>query len=237
MEQVLIVYSINSWCNFTKIGILDFNISRAKSLQEHLSTFVRIEPLTLEAVEIIVGVDVGYRESIGVSVAVAYSVKRNREVCHTAVISDVAVPYIPGLLAFREAPIMIAAIKELIHKCTDFDIVMVNGHGITHPRKFGIASHIGVALEKPSIGVARSILYGDIVIVENKKIIVVDGIKAGYIIETGWSGEIYISVGHRITPDEALTVVEATWNKELPLPNPLYMADSLTKKYRKYIKR
>jgi deoxyribonuclease V len=69
----------------------------------------------------------------------------------------VPLPYIPGLLSFREAPNVIEAFAKLTHQP---DVIMVDGHGIAHPRRMGIAAHLGVLLDKPTFGVAKNKLTG-----------------------------------------------------------------------------
>lgn len=89
---------------------------------------------------------------------VVYSFPELIEIERSSAIVRVAFPYIPGLLAFREGPAIIGTVRQLKTKP---DVLMVDGQGIAHPRGCGIASHVGVILDMPSIGVAKKRLYGN----------------------------------------------------------------------------
>lgn len=119
-------------------------------------------------------------------------------------------PYIPGFLGFRESPALVAAFKQLTKPP---EIILVDGHGISHPRRLGIASHLGVLLDIPTIGVAKSVLVGHPAgTLGNAK---------GDIVPLVWKGEqigiflrtkvhcnpLIISIGHRISLQSALEIV------------------------------
>lgn len=143
-------------------------------------------------------------------------------------------PYIPGLLAFREAPVIIKALEKIKIKP---DVIIVDGHGISHPRKLGIASHIGVLTGYPTIGCAKSILIG-------KPEGTLSEQKGGFIPLT-WQDEIignvlrtregvapvYVSVGHKINLEKATEIVLAC-AKKCRLPEPTRLAHQLANRIR-----
>lgn len=130
-------------------------------------------------------------------------------------------PYIPGLLGFREAPALIEAYGQLKQKP---DILMVDGHGISHPRGLGIASHVGVLLDIPTIGVAKSILVGEPVEKGNEVPLVWKGKVLGMVLRTkARSNPLIISVGHKISLQTAVKIVKNSL-KGYKLPEPTRFA-------------
>ena len=174
------------------------NIEAARRIQERLARQVTYAPLP--PVETVAGLDVAYSGSLAFGAAVV--VKRTTlEVVETACsVSRIVVRYVPTFLAFRELTPMLRAYIKLKSKP---DVILVDGHGVAHPRRFGIASHIGVVLKKPTIGVAKSRLYGEEV--GDKLVDPATGEVLALIIKCG--GKKYVSVGSYATLDEAAGLV------------------------------
>lgn len=111
-----------------------------------------------------------------------------------------ALPYIPGLLSFREAPVMLAACEKL--SCTP-DLIMVDGQGIAHPRRLGLASHLGLLWDRPTLGCAKSRLCGEHSPVGPEQgefcELIDNGEKIGAVVRTRANVKpIYVSIGHKI---------------------------------------
>ena len=88
---------------------------------------------------------------------ILFSYPELEEIERVWTVSDEVFPYVPGLLGFREAPCVIRTFGELRERC---DMIMIDGHGLAHPRGFGLACHVGILLDIPAIGVAKKCLYG-----------------------------------------------------------------------------
>jgi deoxyribonuclease V len=135
-------------------------------------------------------------------------------------------PYIPGLLAFREAPAVMEALARLPARP---DLLMVDGQGIAHPRRCGIAAHLGVWLDLPSIGVAKSRLVGEadgaLGAEPGARVRVLDrGEEVGALLRSrARANPLHVSVGHRVSPETALDWVRATLGRHR-LPEPTRLA-------------
>jgi len=123
----------------------------------------RDEPPDLPSrVRIVAGVDNAYVRqpdggTLGIGVAVALSFPALESLAWSVATAAVRFPYVPGLLAFREVPVMLAALAGL---GAAYALLIVDAHGYAHPRRFGAASHLGVLLDRPTIGCAKSRLVG-----------------------------------------------------------------------------
>lgn len=195
-----------------------FSIEKAKNAQLKLASKV-IREGDARDYRFIAGLDVAYTNSKGIGAAVITD--RNSSIIDTGIkILDIRVPYIPGLLAFREFPCMYGALRNVK---TNFDIILVNGQGLAHPRRFGIACHIGVLSNKPTIGIARRRLCGyEVKVDEGLYQIIDEGEVVGAALKLG-SFKVYVSIGHMISLGESIRIVKELM-KGHSLPEPLYNA-------------
>lgn len=143
-------------------------------------------------------------------------------------------PYIPGLLAFREGPALIEAFRRVR---SEPDVLFFDGHGIAHPRGLGIASHMGLLLDRPAIGVAKSLLTGSAAkpgfMRGSMTPVLRDGETIGMAVRTKEGTKpVYVSVGHRISLEAAVDLVLAT-ARGYRLPEPTRQAHLLSNAVRK----
>ncbi|MFA0848207.1 MULTISPECIES: endonuclease V [Methanobacterium] len=164
------------------------------------------------------GVDISFSvDNKAVAAAVVLELK-GLEVIETKTLeTELFFPYIPGFLSIREVEPSLSVLNTLKH---DFDVLMVNGHGIMHPRGFGLASHVGVLRDCPTIGVAKRLIDERYINVATQRHHAEDQFlisKNGRVIGAFFRGK-YVSVGHRISLKTALNVVERTSIFKTPEP-------------------
>lgn len=142
-------------------------------------------------------------------------------------------PYIPGLLSFREAPVLIKAFEGIKNAP---DVIIFDGHGIAHPRGLGLASHMGLILDCPSIGCAKKILVGDYDPVGNEvgdhTPIVYKGDVVGAVLRTRQNVKpVFISPGHKMDVSSAIEIVMRTC-RGYKLPEPTRRAHLSVNRFR-----
>ncbi|MDH7506708.1 MAG: endonuclease V [Candidatus Thermoplasmatota archaeon] len=193
----------------------EFPLKKLRKKQIELSKKVVLKDC-FKKIETVAGVDIAYPENefedaCGACVVVDYKTKEVVE--KKTVLGKTSFPYISTYLAYRELPIIKKLVKSLNIKPTVF---LFDGNGILHPYGIGLASHVGVALNMCSIGVAKSLLYGKI---ENN-IVTIDGIKRGFVF---FSSEkikkpIYVSPGNKISFETSLKIVKNLSIYKIPEP-------------------
>ena len=175
----------------------------------------------------IAGVDVGFEEAGRITRAAVVILEFPSLVLVEAAIARLptSFPYVPGLLSFREIPAVLKAMKQLKQEP---DLLMCDGQGIAHPRRIGIASHLGLLTGKPSIGVGKSRLIGTHGQLEDKKgawVALRDGDELiGAVLRTRQGVKpVYVSPGHKISLESAITYVLAC-TPRFRLPEVIRMA-------------
>lgn len=194
----------------------------AMRLQESLRERVVLED-RFNQIRYVAGADIAFDPATEIAFAgvIVYRFPSLEEVERRMARRKLQFPYVPGLLSFRESPILMAAFTRLK---TEPDILLIDGHGLAHPRLFGIACHIGVLFDKPAIGCAKSLLVG---------VAGEPGVKAGSTAPLEFRGErvgtvlrtrdhtrpIFVTQGHRISLPTAVRVVrKCTDGFRIPKP-------------------
>ncbi|MAG91184.1 endonuclease V [Candidatus Woesearchaeota archaeon] len=193
------------------------NFSKLKGEQLKLAKKVLIKD-SFEKLELIGGVDAAFKENkvIAAVVVCDYKSMEVKEKVYSVV--DEKLPYMAGFLAYREGPAISEAYAKLKIKP---DILIFDGNGILHPRRIGLASHMGILLEQASIGIARSLLDGEV----KDKIVYIDKeARAELVTSREHSKPIYISPGHNISLKTSVEVVKNCIRFPHKLPEPLHLA-------------
>ncbi len=207
------------------------DLEEAKVIQQRLRADVRLTPAPPDWNRI-AGIDVSYDVALGISHAFVVLMRRGVLQPYVSVRAEVPTPfpYVPGFLSFREIPAILAALAKLPETP---DILMVDGQGVAHPRRFGIAAHLGVLLDLPSLGVAKSRLCGQYAPLAAPKGATQPLTERGEVIgvvlrSKERTNPLFISAGHRIDHAQALACVQECLTR-YRLPEPTRIADKLSK--------
>ena len=207
----------------------DEAVAIQQRLRAEISQAEPTKPITLDQIRTVAGIDVSYRE-IGRAAIAVFSFPDLELIEEVTATREVTFPYIPGLLSFREGPVVLAAFERLR---TQPDLLIFDGQGYAHPRRLGLARHMGAYLNWPSIGCAKSRLTGRYdepgpepgawsPLMSGRE-------EIGRVVRTKARVKpVFVSVGYRITLPLAVEIV-LRCTRGYRLPEPTRIADRLTK--------
>ena len=212
---------------FAQIHRWDLSVQEAQALQAHLATRVSLSNEVPEQPRYVVGTDISGPDARGIArgSAVVLRLPDLSVVEVKCVLGKPGFPYVPGLLSFREAPLVLGALERLTIVP---DLLLVDGQGLAHPRRFGLACHLGLLTGLPTIGCAKSILAGrhgalgqtrgSSALMEDKGQVVGAALRSRDSVTP-----VYVSVGHKVDLESALRWALACC-KRYRIPEPTRLA-------------
>lgn len=209
--------------------------AEAKKLQNTLRQQILLDELS-HSPELVAGADISFDLGSDMMYAaiIVLELPDLKPVARSLVSDKTSFPYIPGLLAFREMPVLLKAWNQLQLKP---DVLILDGHGLAHPRRMGIATHLGIEIDHPTIGCAKNVLTGDYGELGTQKgeytNLTADDERVGMVLRSRTNvNPIFISPGHRISFENSYSVMMQALGK-FKLPETTRMAHRLANELRK----
>ena len=201
----------------TFTAVHNFSVSKAHETQLRLSHKIISEDRLPRRIKCVAGVDVAYVDELAIGGVVVLDYKTFELLEQQTITCEVKFPYIPTLLAFREIPATFACIRKLRRQP---DVFMVDGQGIAHPYGCGLASHLGLALGKPTVGVAKKKLIGVSKSIAGEEFLFQRDKRIGAVVSTKEGAKpVYVSVGHLVSLGTAVKIVKhCARNSKIPEP-------------------
>ncbi len=214
----------------------DLSPAEAKKVQEQLRSRVNSEtPLDWDRIRLVAAADVSFSRKSPVLFGAVVLVHFPELTLHSVYYrqAEARFPYVPGFLSFREAPVLLEIFDALP---VVPDVLLCDGQGVAHPRFFGLASHLGLLLDLPTVGCAKSLLVGEFEPpgVEKGSFTPIhfQGREVGAALRTRRGVQpVYVSVGHKITLPDALELV-LKCSPRYRIPEPLRLAHQYVNRYR-----
>ena len=192
----------------------------AIKIQKGLKSYISLKK-SFSKIDKIAGADVSYYKNKMIAGVIIFEFPNLKTIERQSFISPVNFPYIPGLLTFREGPSLLSAFKKVKNEP---DIILFDGQGIAHPRRMGIATHLGLFLDKPTIGCAKSRLSGEYTSIGDEKgdyvLLKEDKEILGVVLRTRKRVKpIFVSPGHKIDlPNSIEITLKCTGKYRVPIP-------------------
>lgn len=200
----------------------ELNLAEAKAIQSDLRDKINLDPLTAP-IQTIAGADISLNRFSEIIFAGIVILRYSdlQPIAYSMVESKTSFPYVPGFLAFREVPALVQALAQIPVKP---DVLMIDGHGIAHPRRMGIAAHFGALTGTVTMGCAKNILFGkwqepgilkgDYRPITNKEEVI------GYALRSKFkTNPVFVSPGNRMSLQDSLEIaIRCAGNYRLPEP-------------------
>ena len=206
-----------------------FSIEKAHETQLKLSKQIILEDVLPRKIHFVAGVDVAYVEDLSIGAVAVLDYTSLKLVESKTAICKTRFPYVPTLLSFREISPTVLCIKKLHLQP---DVFLIDGHGVAHPYRCGFASHLGLVIRKPTIGVAKGILFGEVEDTRAEKDVVLlrnEDEVIGALVATKPEGKpVYVSTGHRVSLKTAIKIVKHCI-RHSRIPEPILKAHQIAK--------
>jgi len=209
----------------------DVSPARAAEIQRRLAPRVRLE-VPRAPLRLVAGLDAAFApdDRTVTGAVVLWDTRTLAVVERHVVVRGLSFPYVPGLLSFREAPVLLAALRQL--RATP-DALLCDGHGYAHPRRFGLACHVGLIAGLPAVGCAKTLLCGEHAEPGRSRgscaLLTIEGQEVGAVLRTrDGVRPVYVSPGHRVDVVSATRLV-LECAVRFRLPEPTRLADILVR--------
>jgi len=217
---------------------MKFDLNKLKETQKKIAEKIILkDKFKIDKIKTVAGFDIAYHNKKVICAGVVLDFKTMKVLEKRYKVSEEQFPYIPNFFMFREGPPILDVYHELK---AEPDVLMIDGGGILHPLKSGVASYIGVSLDKPAIGVTKKLLLGEVL--EGKIYVEKDTIDGkvkevrGERVETKTGARpIFVSPGHKVTIATAVKLVKACMQGNHKLPEPLRLAHKYADKVREEV--
>lgn len=202
------------------------NIEKLKKEQIELARKLILKD-SFEEINTVAGCDLAFFNNKIIAAFVICTYKTLSVVEKKYALQDLKFPYIPGFLNYRESPVIVEAYSKLEHRPS---LIILPRSGILHERKLGLASHVGISLDIPTVGITQKLLFGEI---KNDKIYVDNELSGIQLKTKEKANPIFISPGHKISLKTSLEVVKKCMKEHHKLPEPLTLAHKYANKIKK----